>query len=142
VKRRNEISEETNKAFDAYKSTIATARDKELYEADLVVRARYREVTAQVTELSHANRNKEAFALLLKDVEPPTYAYTKALHGEHLAYNRENAVKTGASIDHTVGTSHQYHHCEHSCRCRPCRLHRLRQHPRHESRAQPHRRSA
>ncbi len=103
-KRRNEISEETNKAFDAYKSTIATARDKELYEADLVVRARYREVTAQVTELSHANRNKEAFALLLKDVEPAYDAYTKALQ-EHLAYNRENAVKTGASIDHTVGTS-------------------------------------
>ncbi len=103
-KRRREITEETNKAYKDYEATIATARDRELLEADLRVRARYRDATAKVTELSRANKNTEAFALLLKEVDPVYDEYTRALN-DHLAFNRENAIRTGATIDRSVATS-------------------------------------
>jgi methyl-accepting chemotaxis protein len=103
-KRRNEQSEATSKAYKDYEVTIATARDRELLEEDLRIRTLYREATNKVIELSRANKNTEAFDLLLKEVEPVYGQYTRALSA-HLEYNKSNAETTGAAVESTVKAS-------------------------------------
>ena len=101
------ISERNTKLFKDYETTIRTTEDQTLYDADISTRMNYLKTLDSVLVLSHANKNEEALALLISNVDPVFKKYRDTLKA-HVDWNSANGVRSGELIAGEITRSQHF----------------------------------